>query len=166
MAKISLPKCPYCNRKISFIGAMFLKTKGEYCCDKCKCISNVVINRSLYAIACITCVLSLLILVLYSFFGDSGNIIGVILVLLPFLIFYCCVPFFVGLEPCTDKSYEEKIIEKKQPIISNEAYQSIKNTQAIELNVSEDFSKNFRKTKSIVKQQAMYENDDNNQNQS
>ena len=113
VSKISLPKCPYCNKKISFVGASFLKTKGEYCCDNCKCISNVVINRSMYGIASITCVVSLLILVLYSFFGDSGNFIGVILVLLPFLIFYGCAPFFVRLEPCVDKSYEKKLIEKK-----------------------------------------------------
>lgn len=161
MSKISLPRCPYCNRKISFISALILKTKGEYCCDRCKCISNVVISRSLYGLASITCVISLLILVLYSFFGSSGNFIGVILVLLPFLIFYCCVPFFVRLEPCTDKSYEKKIIEKKQPIISDEAYNSIRNTQAIELDVSEDFSKNFRKTKSIVEQKNKSENDVN-----
>lgn len=116
----------------------------------------------MYGIASITCVLSLLILVLYSFFGDSGNFIGVILVLLPFLIFYCCVPFFVRLEPCADKSYETKIKEKKQSMISDVAYNSIRNTQAIELNVSEDFSKNFNKTKSIVEQKNKSENDETN----
>lgn len=161
MSKISLPKCPYCNKKISFAGASFLKTKGEYCCEGCKCISNVVISRSMYGLASITCVAALLILVLYSFFGDSGNFIGVILVLLPFLIFYGCVPFFVRLEPCADKSYEKKIIERKQPIISDEAYNSMRNTQAVELNVSEDFSNNFRKTKSIVEQKNKSENDVN-----
>lgn len=164
MPNISLTKCPYCNKKISFVGAYFLKSKGEYCCEKCKCISNVVINRAIYAPASITCVLSLLILVLYSFFGDSGNFIGVILVLLPFLLFYCFVPFFVKLEPCKDKSYESKIIEKKQTIISDEAYQnSLINTQGIELNVSEDFSKNFSKTKSIIKEKNKSESENNQQ---
>lgn len=161
MSRTLLPKCPYCSKKISFVGAMFLKTKGEYCCESCKCISNVVISRSIYGIASAACVLSLLILVLYSFFGDSGNFIGIILVLLPFLIFYVCVPFFVRLEPCTDKSYEKKIIEKN--MISDQAYKSIKNTQTIELDVSEEFSKNFKKTKSIVEQKSKTENSENRQ---
>lgn len=158
--KLKLPRCPYCHRKISFLGAYFLKTKGEYCCDTCKCISNVVINRSIYGIASLTCVLSLLILVLYSYFGDHGSLLGILLVLLPFIIFYAFVPFFVRLEPCADRSYEKKIIEKKT-VVPETAYNptvtETYRTNPIELNVSEDFSKNFIKTKNMVEQQNKYE---------
>lgn len=171
--KLKLPRCPYCHRKISFFGAAFLKTKGEYCCDTCKCISNVVINRSIYGIASITCVLSLLILVLYSYFGDHGNIFGVLLVLLPFIVFYALVPFFVRLEPCADRSFEKKIIEKQQTVVPETAYNptvtEMNRTNPIELNVSDDFSKNFIKTKNMVEQQNKHEvqtpeNENNNTN--
>lgn len=171
--KLKLPRCPYCHRKISFFGASVLKTKGEYSCDTCNCISNVVINRSIYGIASITCVLSLLILVLYSYFGDHGNIFGVLLVLLPFLVFYALVPFFVRLEPCVDRSLEKKIMEKQQTVVPETAYNptitQTNRTNPIELNVSDDFSKNFIKTKNMIEQQNKYEvktpeNENNNTN--
>lgn len=162
MKKDLLTKCPYCGRKVSFFEAYFLKSKGEYSCHRCGCISNVVISRSIYAPASITCVVSLLILTLFVLFAEPENIWGVVLVFVPFLIFYCIVPFFVRLEPCRDKSFESKIIEKKKTLISDEAYKSsMTNTQAIELNVSENFSNNFKKTKSLIEQKNKSENEEN-----
>lgn len=139
------------------MGALLLKNKGEYCCDKCGCISNVVISRSLYGLASGTCVLALLILVLYSYFGNHGNILGVLLVLLPFIVFYSLVPFFVHLEPCIDKSAERKIIVKRQTAAIENTLDKIqipsKNINPIELNVSDDFSKNFIQAKNMVEQE-------------
>ncbi|MBR2175865.1 MAG: hypothetical protein IJ861_02825 [Clostridia bacterium] len=160
MAKRLLTECPYCHRKVSFIGASVLKTKGEHICKGCKCISNVVIHRALYGIASGVTVLSLLILVLYSAFGDHGDIKGVLFVFLPFLIFYILVPFFVRLEPCADKSAVNKLHRKLNPIPA--APRPVrKQEKPIELNVGDDFSASFLKAKSSTKPtEAESEEDD------
>lgn len=146
-----LIKCPYCNGKISYIDASFLKTKGEYSCERCNCISNVVINKTLYAIASGICIVALLIVLLYSTYGDHGSLWGIIFVLIPFIAFYAIVPFFIRLEPCKDKSAVKKIKDKSNKIMPSEAaleHAKIRNTDtSIELNVSDDFSAKFLNTK-------------------
>lgn len=146
-----LTKCPYCHRKISYTNASFLKTKGEYTCENCKCISNVVINKTLYAIASIICVLALVIVLIYSSVGDHGSLWGLFLVLIPFILFYVIVPFFIRLEPCKEKSAVKKAKEKELRNLAaetTEQHSKIKeNTEPIELDVSSDFTAKFMKTK-------------------
>ena len=83
------------------------------------------------------------------------------------------MPFFVRLEPCADRSFEKKIIEKQQTVVPETAYNptvtEMNRTNPIELNVSDDFSKNFIKTKNMVEQQNKHEvqtpeNENNNTN--
>lgn len=144
-----LTRCPYCRRKISFFGAMILKTKGEYCCTNCKCISNVVIHRSIYGIASFACVAAMLILVLYLSFGNHGSLLGILYVLIPFLLFYIMIPFFVRLEPCNDKSAEKRIrYTKADPIIAENRKIKLSSTNPIELDVGDDFTTSFFNVKS------------------
>lgn len=159
MAKtIKLPTCPYCHKRISYVGSIFLKTKGEYNCPRCKCISNVVISRSAYAIASTVCIAALLIVVLYTISGDHSSFLGIACVLAPFLIFYIAVPFFVQLVPCKDKSAVKKIMDRTASDMPNEAaYQAAMQTSAkpVMLDVEEDFSAKFMKAKSHNK--ALYQ---------
>ena len=150
MAKRLLTECPYCHRKVSFFGAAILKTRGEHCCSGCKCISNVVINKTIYGIASAAVVLSFLILFLYSMFGDHGNIWGIFYVLAPFLVFYLIVPYFVRLEPCNDKSAVKKLHRKISPI-PEEKTESFVQEQPIDLDIGDDFSSSFMKVKSSIK---------------
>ena len=103
MIKPRLAYCPYCNKHISYPKALFLKNKGEYKCNKCGKNSNIIINRSIYFFASVTCILSLIILVVYLFLGDQGSPLGILLVLLPFILFYAIVPFFVNLTFCKEQ---------------------------------------------------------------
>ncbi len=155
-----LPRCPYCNKKISYIGSSFLKTKGEYNCGSCKCISNVVISRAAYAMASFVCVLALLIVVIYSFAGDHGSIMGILYVVAPFLIFYIIVPLLVRLVPCKDKSAVRKLKDKTIPDMPGEnAYQQAaaqNSSAAVDLSVEEDFSARFMKAKSNSKSKHEY----------
>lgn len=151
---LRLSRCPYCHKKISYLGSMFLKTKGEYNCKSCKCISNVVISRAAYAIASGICVLALLIVVIYSLAGDHGNILGIILVFAPFLIFYLIVPFLVRLAPCKDRSAVDKLIDSSITSVPGKtAYKSIQNQpklKPVKLDVEDDFSAKFMKAKKSV----------------
>ena len=161
MSKIlRLPRCPYCHKKISYIGAMFMKSKGEHTCRACSCISNVVISRVAYGVASLACVLSLLLVVMYSIGGDHSSPVGIICVLVPFLIFYLFIPFLVRLAPCKDKSAVKKLLDKSTPVISNEVFPRpvpapvsvpVPNEgKPISLDVDEDFSAKFMRAKNHV----------------
>ncbi len=148
MAKRLLTECPYCHRKVSFIGANILKTKGEHNCRGCKCISNVIIHRSLYGIAGAAVIASLITLLLNLGYGDPTDPWCILYVALPFLIFYLVVPFFVRLEPCNDKSAVNRLHRKIDPL----PIQKVKKPEKpIELNVGEDFSASFMKAKTNIK---------------
>lgn len=108
-----LARCPYCGRSVSYFDSLFMKNKGEYTCKRCGCITNVGLNRTIYAITSVLCVLVLLIVVLYLFFGDLTNLWSLLLVIIPFTIYYCIVPMFLILEPTSDKSQTKKIMDKK-----------------------------------------------------
>lgn len=149
MAKTLFTECPYCHRKVSIIGANVLKTKGEHVCKGCKCISNVVIRTALYAIASISVVTSLVILLLYTAMGDHSDIKGVLYVLAPFIVFYLAVPFFVKLEPCTDKSAVSKLKRKISPIPTPEKTEPVRQDKPIDLDVGEDFRQSFAMAKSM-----------------
>ncbi len=151
MAKRLLTECPYCHRKVSFIGAGILKTKGEHICKGCKCISNVVIHRLLYGIAGATVISSLIIMLVYSNYGKHNDFRGLLYVMTPFLIFYLLVPFFVKLEPCSDKSAVKKLHRKIDPLPIPDKKNNKKHEQPIELNVGDDFSKSFMKAKTSIK---------------
>ncbi|MBQ9461202.1 MAG: hypothetical protein IJU51_04710 [Clostridia bacterium] len=146
---IKLPRCPYCHKKIGYIGSMFMKTKGEHNCSSCKCISNVVISRGAYALASAVCIVALLIVVLYTLGGDHGSYMGIACVLAPFIIFYITIPFFVKLIPCKDKSAVNKILEKRASAMPNEtALEAIQNAaKPVTLDVEDDFSARFMKAK-------------------
>lgn len=151
MAKRLLTECPYCHRKVSYFGAGILKTKGEHSCTGCKCISNVVIHRTLYGIGGGAVVLSLILVLVFSAYMEHDNIWGIIFVLLPYLIFYIIAPFFIKLEPCNDKSAVNKLRRKVEPVPEEKREPLRKIQQPIELNVGDEFSSSFMKAKSSIK---------------
>ena len=155
-----LSRCPYCHRKISYLGAMFLKTKGEYNCGSCKCISNVVISRAAYGIASGVCVLGLLVVVLYSMAGDHGNPLGLCLVLAPFIVFYLLVPFLVRLAPCKDKSAVARLMENTMPAVPRETPVPVipqQKSRPVKLDLEDDFSARFMKAKDSVQSEHQSE---------
>lgn len=108
-----LAKCPYCGRSVSYFDSLFMKNKGEYTCKRCGCIANVGLNRNLYAVTSILCVFVLLLVVLYLFFGDLTNLWSLLLVIIPFAVYYCIVPMFLMLVPTSDKSQAKRVMDKK-----------------------------------------------------
>lgn len=172
MAKILLlPKCPYCKKKISYFGAMLMRTKGEHNCPYCKCISNVIISRAAYALASLVCVSALLIVVLYSIAGDHSSFLGISCVIAPFLIFYIVMPLLVRLVPCKDKSAVKKLLDKagtnvpSRIVYEKPAQQPVQNP--VTLDVEDDFSARFMRAKSTVQKNNLddeLQNDEAQQN--
>lgn len=152
-------ECPYCHRKVLLIGAAALRTKGEHICKGCKCTSNVVIHRVLYAVASIATISSLIILLVYSAVGDHGDPRGILYVFIPFLIFYILVPFFIKLEPCEDTAVN-KLKRKANPIPVASERPVQKQDKPIELNVGTDFTTSFMKLKTVLKNEQDTSADD------
>ena len=62
---MKISKCPYCSKQLTFFQAFFLRSKGEYFCNKCKKESNVMIRKALILPFIIALLLSLVILFLF-----------------------------------------------------------------------------------------------------
>jgi hypothetical protein len=85
-------------------------------------------------------------MLVFSAYGQNDNIWEIFYVFLPFLIFYLLVPFFVKLEPCSDRSAVRKLHKKIDPLPVPDKRSSKKQeqpVQPIELNVSDDFGQSF-----------------------
>ena len=163
MSKAILSRCPKKKKKISYINSMFLRKQGEYYCYKCQCTSNIVIHRGLYALASAVCVISFLIMLLFSMFGNHEDLRGMMWVVIPFMVFYIAVPFFIRLEPFNDKIYPQKRKPKAVPVGQPKVRKVVRKKPApVELQVDDDFSKKFMQAKSNAVQKVHSPNEDNN----
>lgn len=98
MKKFRKPRCPHCGRKLGLLGAWMLRTQGEYVCPKCGGVSNVVLDRSIYGFAFLTVSASAVFFLLAVFGLLSFDLWLLLLVLLPFLLFYLISVFLVRLK--------------------------------------------------------------------
>lgn len=98
MKKFRKPRCPHCGDKIGLANAWTLKTRGEYLCPKCGGVSNIVLDRLIYLFA----FLAILVSGIFFALGFIGllplDIWVILLVLLPFLLFYLMSVFLVRLK--------------------------------------------------------------------
>lgn len=102
-------KCPYCGKRISYFTALSIRRRGEYYCKKCKKESNIHINKTIWVMFVAVLVMSLIIMGYYIFMTDRENIIFVLLVAVPFLIFYIFSPLFVRLRP--KKKFQDSLYD-------------------------------------------------------
>lgn len=98
MKKFHKPRCPYCGKKVGLIGAWALRTQGEYLCPKCGGISNIVLDRSIYALAFLAILVSAVFFVLAFLNLLPFDLWLLLLVVLPFLLFYLISVFLVRLK--------------------------------------------------------------------
>ena len=98
MKKFRKPRCPYCGKKTGLIGAWALRTQGEYLCPKCGGISNIVLDRSIYGLAFLTILVSALFFILAFLSFIPFDLWLLLLVVLPFLLFYLVSVFLVRLK--------------------------------------------------------------------
>lgn len=96
---MSPTRCPYCGKKISYLKAFFIRRRGEYFCKKCKKESNIHIKKTIWIFFIFVLLMSLAILGYYTFFTDRENLWFLLIVVIPFLIFYIFSPLFVRLRP-------------------------------------------------------------------
>lgn len=108
-------KCPYCGKMIPYPAWFFLRRKGEYFCKRCKKESNIYIKKTIWLAFIPTLMLSLAGMLYYLFVEkNKENLWIILIVLIPYLIFYLCTPLFVGLRPkkkFQDSLYDTGMVE-------------------------------------------------------
>ena len=102
-------RCPYCGKEISYVKALTIRRRGEYYCKKCKKESNIVIKKTIWILFFAMLILSLFIMGFYLFMTNRENLIFVLLVMVPFLIFYLFSPLFVRLKP--KKKFQDSLYD-------------------------------------------------------
>ncbi len=151
-------RCPYCGKRMSYSWAYVSRKKAEYVCTRCGRESGVVIDKIIIPIFIIVAVICIGIigawfwLDMFSFHnfdiaGYKWGIIiyvplGVLVVIVPLIIFHFFTPKFVRLEPL--KKYEKSMEAKKAGIefsdnlaaleIDNEINSSLENSGQFHIN--------------------------------
>ena len=107
-------KCPYCGKSISYPTAFLLRRRGEFFCKKCKKESNVIIKKTILVAVFLTLSFSVASLLYFLFMTDRENLWFILIVMLPYLIFYLCTPLFIRLRPkkkFQDSLYDTGMVE-------------------------------------------------------
>ncbi len=92
-------RCPYCGKEISYGKALTVRRQGEFYCNKCKKESNVYLKKTIWIFFIVMLIFALVIMGFYLFLTNRENPIFLLLVVIPFLIFYLFTPIFVRLRP-------------------------------------------------------------------
>lgn len=107
-------KCPYCGKPIGYFTAFSLHNQGEFFCNKCKKESNIKIKKTLLFPFIAAVAVALLILLAFLIFTKRDNLWFMLLIAIPFLVFYGITPFFVELTPKKkhmDVLYDTQMVE-------------------------------------------------------
>ncbi len=97
MSKFGRPVCPYCGKKVNLLRTWTLKLEGEYRCPKCAGISNVVLAPAVTILAAVAIFVSILVFIFYRFLLGSLTLRGILLMLIPYVLFYILSLFLVRL---------------------------------------------------------------------
>lgn len=130
MNNSQLPFCPYCNKKLKYFESWFLHRNGEYICPKCGYNAKITYTGKLKAFLIFSVVMAVFLAILFTIIGNV-NLIEVIIVSIPFFIFYILVPFFMVLEKTQQNSYLNKIYDESKSESSDNDTISTENTSVI-----------------------------------
>lgn len=89
--------CPYCGKKVGLFHTWMLKNKGDYFCPDCGNHSAVVIDKVIVPMAVTAIIISVILVLIFTFLTDM-HIWSIILIFIPFLIFFCASVFLVRLK--------------------------------------------------------------------
>ena len=85
--------CPYCGKKVGLFRTWMLKNKGDYFCPECGNRSAVVIDKVIVPMAITAVAISLILVLIFTFLVDM-HIWSIILIFIPFLVFFAHLSFW------------------------------------------------------------------------
>ena len=115
MKPLDLPSCPFCGRRVNPIRAWYLKKEGEYRCPRCGNYSNVLLAPITPYLGALAVIISIIIFLITRALKKEVEFTNVIMVLIPFFIFFFLSVFFIRLrKPVYRKKEVSSPIGKRQ----------------------------------------------------
>lgn len=116
-----IPRCPYCGKKLSYLSAWAVKTQGEYRCKKCGGYSDVVLGQGLYVLSLIMTAAGAVCFLLAFIKIQELNLFSVLMVVIPFALFFLLSVFFVRLRKIEGGAEPQKGVPRKVPQLAKRA---------------------------------------------
>ena len=110
---MKLAVCPYCGKKVPYFRSFVIKSKCDYVCPKCKRESKISVDSKMKIPFCIALVISLGFIIFNLAVNGPENILLLAVSILPILIFYLLVPFFIYLKPYLKYKDEVRVMPNK-----------------------------------------------------
>ena len=111
---MKIKKCPYCGKRIPYTAVFTSRRKAEYVCERCGKESKVVIDKKVIFFFLLAAIISVAVMAAWIFFGLADNILGVLLVAVPLIIFAVFSTSFVKFSPL--KKYRKSMEARKAGI--------------------------------------------------
>lgn len=97
--------CPYCENKINYFNGLIERKKGEHTCSKCGKNSTIYYKKRIRLIAFLFVLSSVGLFTYWLISGSLNYSLGLILVFIPFVVFFFITPFLMNFVPL--KIYKE-----------------------------------------------------------
>lgn len=94
-------RCPYCKKRANYFNLLKRKSNVYYYCESCKKYSLLRMNENIKIVFTILVSLSVLLIILFSFFINLC-LLGSVIILFLFSLFYFAIPFFIDIKPQED----------------------------------------------------------------
>lgn len=107
MSKTELPKCPYCEKKVSFSRSGYLMSKPDYKCEACEKVSSVSVSHGIYGLIRIQGLIFAIAMIIFAFFGRLRSYFVVEIMFLTELVCYLLAPFYAKLSKKEDIEVHE-----------------------------------------------------------
>lgn len=116
-----IPRCPYCGKKLSYLSAWAVKTQGEYRCKKCGACSDVVLGQGLYVMSLLMTSAGAVCFLLAFLKIQELNLFSVLMVVIPFALFFLLSVFFVRLRKIEGGAEPPRGVPRKVPQLAKRA---------------------------------------------
>lgn len=115
MKKFRKARCPHCGDQLKIIQIWNIKTQGEYQCPKCGGFSNIELDFALFHISISAIIISGLLYAGCIFFKIPLSIPIILIIMLPYFIFYLLSVFLVRLRKPTVRKKPPQGYRGKNP---------------------------------------------------
>lgn len=111
----NLPRCPYCDAKVSYWSSFVSKNHSLYKCANCGRKSDVLVSSSVYKLFVFVQIVSIIVFVFAIFAGGQYCLLGLLVILVLFTLFYSFVPFKVRfLKQRTKKAQKSETYDNRK----------------------------------------------------
>lgn len=141
-------KCPYCGKKLTYVGSIIERKQGEHTCSRCGRNSTIFYVKANKVTIVFTILIALALFIFWFNTSGRNDILGIVYVFIPFLIYFFLVPFFIRLVPIKSKeNVKKKKSEEEYKYSSKENAGSTKIIPNMGLSTSQQLSMSNYSTK-------------------